>query len=200
MKFTKLNPYESILTDLNAWLQTHYLAIETLMLRESDSGAKIRELTFSKAIKDNNNAVIGIISVNILNDKYSALNLRTDILRKRDSADGTPGAILNSESFKEGFDDVRDRLVLRLSFKQYLSDAMGLANVTMSSVYRFLPAETDKLTRGLATRSVTSYMWEDHAVVTTTREYFNTYVKPALNAWTPAIADITVQTLYEPAA
>ena len=198
MKFTKLNPYESILADLDTWLNTHYSAIETLMLRTSPTGGKIRELTFSKAIKDGNNAIIGIISVNILNDKYAALNLRTDTLNKRDPGDDTPGRVFNSESFKEGFFDGRDRLNLRLSFKQYLSDAMGLANVTMSAVYRFLPAESNKIVRGLNSREVTSYMWEDHAVVTTTREYFNTYVKPTLNAWTPAVADITVQTLYEP--
>ncbi len=200
MKLTKLNPYESILADLDTWLTDHYDAIKALALRTSTTGGKIRELTLSKAIKDTNGAIIGIISVNVLNEKYGANNLVTDILSKRDPSDDTPGRLLNSESFKEKFIDSTDRFILRLSFKQYLSDAMGLANVTMSSVHRFTVGEDDELLRGLARRQVTSHMWEDHAVVITTREYFTSFVKPALTAWVPDIVDIVVQTIYEPTA
>lgn len=195
MKLTRLNPYQLINDEIDAWITANYDTIKTLALRNSPTGANTREINLSKPILANT-ALIGMVNVNVINEKYDTRNLKTDTLNIRNLADKSPGELVNAESFKEKFIDAADYLVLRFTIKQFASDAMGKASVTMSMVYRFNVARTDALDVGIASKKATSNLWEDPAMVLATRYFFTGFAKPVMDTWVPTPADVTGLVVY----
>ena len=73
-KFIKLNPYQHIQEEMDAFFQRNYLAIQALSLREDPTyKGKIREMALSKLIKNTAGQGIGILNVHVLNNEYETI-------------------------------------------------------------------------------------------------------------------------------
>lgn len=195
-KFIKLNPYQHIQEQMDAFFEGSYAAVEALALRDDPIfKGKIREMALSKLIKNAAGQGVGILNIQVLNSKYETSNQKTNRNKVRFPQEASQGADVNPEHFTTEFVDNKDCLQVRLSFNQFESHAMALAPVKYSINYKVLVGEDDALENALRTREVISYMWEDAAIVLTTREFFE-QVKPILADWQPVKEDITVQTLF----
>lgn len=195
-KFIKLNPYQNIQEEMDAFFQRNYLAIQALSLREDPTyKGKIREMALSKLIKNTAGQGIGILNVHVLNNKYETLNQKTNRHKVRFPQEASQGVDVNPEHFTTEFVDDKDMLNVRLSFSQFESHAMALAPVKFSVNYNIIAGEDRAIENALRTREVISHMWEDAAMVLVTREFFE-QVAPILSTWAPVKEDVTVQTLF----
>lgn len=194
-KLIKLNPYQSIVTDVDAFFTRVYEAIKTLSLRQDPIyKGHIREINFGTLVKTDGQAT-GIINVHVLNLKYAAANLKTNRLKPKFSKGEFSESTVTPEFFVTEFVDESDVLEIRVSFNQFESKAMALSPVRFSTLYHVKTDEGDAALKAVASKEVISYMWEDSAIVLSTKDFFD-LVKPVMSAWTPAIKDITGETIF----
>lgn len=194
--FTPLSPYQDIATQTDTFFKRTMAGLETLMARtQPDTGATIREMNISKLILNTEGLAVGIINVHCLNEKYAIGNLITQTWQPR--YDGNfQQADVSPEYFAQSYVDKTDQYEFRLSVTQFESKAMGLAPVKWSTTYRINQADLDKRADvAIKTKEMTSYLWQDPAIVLVTRKFF-TDVFPLLTTWDPTPEDITTQTIF----
>lgn len=192
--FIQLNPYEGIVQALETFVETHIEDLSDLMLRpyQSNPDQRIREMNISKEVLDANGLYIGLVNINILNEKFKANNLITTKTRRFSNLDNSAQEV-TPEWFKQKFVDDREFLAFQISFKQFRSSALGLGDLTYSTRYWHIVDEPWGVTR--LSREDTSHMWNDPAIVLGTRSFFTQHIETILTSWTPDIVDITQQTV-----
>ena len=192
-KYIKLNPYSKIVTSLDTFFETHYTTLETLVLRqEPKTQGFIRELVLGKLIKNADDLPIGIVNVQIMNNKYDMKNLKTNRLKRRFPTE--QNVDVSPEYFQSEFLDEKDRLEIRVSISQFESKALALAPAKFSILYNTIVGETDTVANAIKSKELISYLWEDSPIVLTTLDFFEK-AKPVLDSWVPASTEITAQTL-----
>ena len=191
-KYFPLSPYADVVQTMDAFIQTHHAALSALMIREYKGSEfqRLREMNLTIAV-ETDGRYLGMINVNIINEKFSASNLGVGKELRFENVDN-PSREINGEWFKANFFDERDRLKIQLSFKQFVTDTIGLPNVTFSSRYLVIPSDAIPFEAGKLSREDTSPFWDDPAMVLAGRKFF-AIVKPLMEAWTPSIDDITTQ-------
>ena len=194
-RYVPLNPFENIVQKLNTFLQTHHATLSTLMLREYEGKPeqRLREMNISKVILEETRYV-GIININIINEKFAASNLKTTKERRFPNVDNAAHEV-NSDWFKQEYNDPREQLKIQLSFKQFRTDNLGICDVSYSTRVVVFPAEANPWETARLTREDTAHLWNDPAMVLAIRQFY-AIVEPVLDAWTPAIGDITTQTVF----
>ena len=194
-RYVPLNPFENIVQKLNTFLQTHHATLSALMLREYEGKPeqRLREMNISKVILEETRYV-GIININIINEKFAASNLKTTKERRFPNVDNTAHEV-NSDWFKQEYNDPREQLKIQLSFKQFRTDNLGICDVSYSTHVVVFPAEANPWETARLTREDTAHLWNDPAMVLAIRQFY-AIVEPVLDAWTPAIGDITTQTVF----
>lgn len=194
--YVELNPYEEIHTAVNQFITDKWTDIKALTLRENPLKlGRIREVSYTKEILNAQGMIVGFINCHVLNDKYAQSNFHTNMNERRHPEDNTAGQLINSGFFKENFIDPAERITLRLTIKQYQTKAIGLSDVTLSSVFKFNDT-TDEVNLAIRQKTSTSLLWKDPGYVIATKKFFSE-VKTILDGWTPAIEDITIQTLCQ---
>lgn len=201
-KYIPLSPYADVVNAMNAFLQTHHVAISQLMLREYQDSEfqRIREMNLSLPIEPDD-FYQGMINVNVVNEKFASSNLTIGKELRFDNVNN-PSREINGEWFKTNFFDTRERLKIQISFKQFTNENFALADVTFSSRYLVIPAnpvdplDTSVWDNAKMTREDTSPMWNDPAMVLALRKFF-AYVKPIMEGWTPSETNITSQTIAQ---
>ena len=194
-RYVPLNPFENIVQKLNTFLQTHHAALSALMLREYEGKPeqRLREMNISKVILVETRYV-GLININIINEKFAASNLKTTKERRFPNVDNTAHEV-NSDWFKQEYNDPREQLKIQLSFKQFRTDNLGICDVSYSTRVVVFPSEANPWETARLTREDTAHLWNDPAMVLAIRQFY-AIVEPVLDAWTPAIGDITTQTVF----
>lgn len=194
-RYVPLNPFENIVQKLNTFLQTHHAALSALMLREYEGKPeqRLREMNLSKEVLEETRYV-GLININIINEKFAASNLKTTKERRFPNIDNTAHEV-NSDWFKQEYNDPREQLKIQLSFKQFRTDNLGICDVSYSTRVVVFPAEANPWETARLTREDTAHLWNDPAMVLAIRQFY-AIVEPVLDAWTPAIGDITTQTVF----
>ena len=193
-KYVKLNPFENIVQKLDSFLETHHAAISALMLREYENSPeqRLREMNLSKTVLEETRYV-GIININIINEKFATTNLKTTKQRRYPNLDNFAQEV-NSDWFKQEYIDPREHLKIQLSFKQFRTDNLGISDVTYSTRVELYPEETNPWEAARLTREDTSFLWDDPSMVLAIRQFFGV-VSPVLDTWTPDVTDVTTQTL-----
>ena len=194
-RYIPLNPFENIVQKLSTFLQTHHVALSTLMLREYEGKAeqRLREMNLSKEVLEETRYV-GLININIINEKFAASNLKTTKERRFPNIDNTAHEV-NSDWFKQEYNDPREQLKIQLSFKQFRTDNLGISDVTYSTRVVLFPEDANPWEAAKLSREDTAHLWNDPAMVLAIRQFY-AIVEPVLDAWTPTIADITTQTVF----
>lgn len=198
-KFVKLNPYQNISTEVDAFISKNWDVIKALCLREAPNKmGMIRECNITKEIENAAGMIVGYINIHLLNDKYGVHNLRTDMGKHRfNNQLHSVNDLSNAESFNEVVIDPANRIQVRLTIKQYQTKAIGLSDVTHSTIFR-MNDTVDEVVSAIRNKTATSLLWDDVGYVLATRKFFNEAL-PVLNVWVPEAKDITTQTLYQPA-
>lgn len=193
-KFVRLSPYKTIIETMDAFFRRVHPTIETLALR-TDPVYKghVREINFAKLIKLNDLGC-GMINVHILNNKFSTLNTKTNRLKPLFESEFCEN-VVSPEFFETDFVDEADNLEIRISFTQFESKALALSPVKFSAIYHTQKGDNDAIEKAVKRKECISYLWEDPAMVISTKDFFS-LVKPILDAWVPAIEDITGETLF----
>ena len=194
-RYIPLSPFENITQSLQTFLQTHHATISSLMLREylGDPDQRLREMNLSKIVLEGTRYV-GIININIINEKFGTANLKTTKERRWGNVENFPQEV-SPGWFKQDFHDPREHLKIQLSFKQFRTDNLGISDVVFSTRIELFPEEASPWNAARLTREDTAHLWNDPTVVLAIRQFY-TVVEPILNSWVPAAADVTTQTLF----
>lgn len=194
-KYIELNPYKGIVDALDDFVLNKWDAIKALCLREHPSKmGLIRESNFTKEILNAQGMIVGYINCHVLNHKFSVHNLKTRLDSPRYAGE-SPGQIVNTEFFKDELLNPADDFELRLTIKQYQTKAIGLSDVTFSSVYRF-NGTAEEVTTAIRQKVTTSLLWKDPGYVIATKKFFDE-VESVITGWAPAPEDVTIQTLMQ---
>mgnify|MGYP003603886131 FL=1 len=194
--YIELNPYAEIDAAVNQFITDKWAAIKTLTLRENPLKlGRIREVAYTKEILNAEGMIVGYINCHLLNDKYAQTNFHTDMNKRRHPEDNTAGQLVNTGFFKEHVIDETNRITMRLTFKQYQTKAIGLSDVTLSTVFKFNDKPTE-IESAIRQKVATSLLWKDPGYVIATKKFF-AEVQATLTAWTPTIEDVTIQTLCQ---
>ena len=192
-KYVQLNPFEDIVNGLNTFMQSQLTNISNLMKREYEASPdqRIRSMDLSYPLKING-MLIGMINISILNRKYEVSNFITTKDRRYNTVNAN-GQEVNGEWFTTKFHDNKERFFIQLSFRQFRSHAIGLADVVYSS--RFEHIDGEPWTTTVKTKEDTAHMWNDPAQVLSIKDFYDSVVSPELTGWTPTVDDITQQTI-----
>ena len=193
-KFVRLSPYKTIIETVDAFFRRVHPTIGTLALR-TDPVYKgyVREINFAKLIKLNDLGC-GMINIHILNNKFSTINTKTIRVKPLFESEFCEN-VVSPEFFETDFVDEADNLEIRISFTQFESKALALSPVKFSAIYHTQKGDNDAIEKAVKRKECISYLWEDPAMVISTKDFFS-LVKPILDAWVPAIEDITGETLF----
>ena len=194
-RYVPLNPFENIVQKLDGFLETHHDALTTLMLREYENKPeqRLREMNLSKVVLEETRYV-GLININIINEKFATSNLKTTKERRYPNVDNTAHEV-NSDWFKQDYNDPREQLKIQLSFKQFRTDNLGICDVTYSTRVVLFPEDTNPWEAAKLSREDTAHLWNDPAMVLAIRQFY-AIVEPVLDAWTPSTTDVTTQTVF----
>ncbi len=195
--YVKLNPYEEIIGKIDAFFNKNYDVLEALMLRKQPStNAPIREMNISHLVIDNAGLAVGMVNINIRNDKYSVNNFMTETWNPKFGQTDFAANDVNPEHFKQFLLDKSEQIKVHIGFIQFESISMGLSPVKFSSTYAVNQADgVDKKNAAINSKEVISYLWEDPAIVMVTKKFF-VDAFPILDSWVPVNTDITTQILF----
>ena len=193
-RFVRLSPYKTIINSMDEFFRRIHPTIEALALRTDPVyKGKIREINFAKIIKLNSYNY-GMVNIHILNHKYSTHNTKTNRLKPLFESEFCE-TVVGPEFFETDFVDEADSLEIRVSFVQFESEALAKSPVKFSAIYHTTAGDTDAIEKAVKRKECISYLWEDPAMVISTKDFFS-LVKPILDTWVPVIEDITGTTLF----